>query len=46
MMLMMMMMMMMTCHICGYDDGGDNDFDLVDDGNIKDEFFVNPRTVF
>ena len=44
-MTMMMIMMMTTCHICGYD-GGDNDFDLVDDGNIKDEFFVNPRTVF
>ena len=34
------MMMMMTCHICGYGDGGDNDFDLVDGGNIKDEFFL------
>ena len=42
----MMMMMMTTCYICGYDDGGNNDFDLVDAGNIKDAFFVNPRAVF
>ena len=39
MMMMMMMMMMMTCYICGYDYGGDNNDDLVDDGNIEDDFF-------
>ena len=40
------MMMMMTCYISGYDYGGDNDDDLVDNSNVEDDFFVNPRTVF
>ena len=34
------MVMMMTCYISGYDYGGDNDDDLVDDGNIEDDFFL------